>query len=570
MDLDRRNFIGASTAAAAGMIAPSLARAAPASLLDPLSAFIRPYMTAMNAPGMIVGLADAGGWSETAAYGFADTAAGRPIGSLERFHIGSITKSFAAIMILQLAEEGKLRLDADITRYLPKLRLNTPFAPITVHHLLCHSSGVPSEGPTPGWPDQVAEQVFMPGSKFHYCNTGYEWLGRIIEAVGGESWTRALQRRLLVPLGMDQTFATIGPGMRAAEVPSYFPREDDRPFARNGPLTRATPLVTTSAAGCIASTAHDMNLYIQMLARGGKGRGKRILSPDSLALMVRKHIAADEFGPGAGYGYGWMITKVDGKPVIRHTGGMVSFMSSIHVDLDAGFGAFASVNAQQGYRPVPVTAYAVSLYRAQAAKAALPPAPDPNPDKSLKLSDYEGRFGDVAVKAAGKGLSVDLGRKTLTLQSIGEDKFVCLDPRFRLFAFQFVREKAHEPAGDTPPPVAGLVWGRESWTKAGGKLPEVPEANRMMLSPDQLASYEGYYAMGNAWVNATRIVARDGRLWIDGLLPLAAIGPDRFRFADEPANPETVLFTAADTFPRVVAIGGAALTRIGDPFMETA
>ena len=83
-------------------------------------------------------------------------------------------------------------------------------------------------------------------------------------------------------------------------------------------------------------------------------------------------MAAAEFGPGASDGYGIAVDKLDGHTRLKHTGGMVSFASAIQVDLDAGVGAFASVNAMQGFRPTPVTEYALRLMRACREGSSLP------------------------------------------------------------------------------------------------------------------------------------------------------------------------------------------------------
>jgi len=183
MDIDRRGFLVAGTA---GVLAPAVALAAAEAgspILTALSAFVPGYLAANNAPGLILGMADAKGWSETARFGFADLEAKRPIGASERFHIGSISKSFAALMLMQLVDEGKVKLDADITSYLPHLPLKTPFGPVTIHHLLCHGSGLPESAAAPGWPDQTIEQAWAPGSRYYYSNLAYQWLGHVVEAM---------------------------------------------------------------------------------------------------------------------------------------------------------------------------------------------------------------------------------------------------------------------------------------------------------------------------------------------------------------------------------------------------
>jgi CubicO group peptidase (beta-lactamase class C family) len=576
MQIDRRAFIAAG-AASSLIPAGALAKEFASPMLAKLSEYIPRFMAARNAPGMIFGMADAMGWNETAQFGFADLDSRRAIDPHERFHIGSITKSFTALMILQLAEEGKVKLDADITGYLPGLALKTPFAPVTVHDLLCHSSGLPSAGPAPGWPDQRVEQAFAPGTRFHYCNLGYAWLGDIIVARGGETWTQALRRRILDPLDMSETTTLIGASMRQLEVPSYTRREDDRPFPRFGALTRAAPLTFYMASGCMASTASDMTKYIKMLARRGIGPKGRLLSPERFASMVKRQISAPHIGSNAGYGYGWMIDEVDGKPVIRHTGGMESFMSSIHIDLDLGFGAFASINAQQNYRPVPVTAHAVRLFRASTAKAALPPPPSADPDAGLVHADYAGDYNDptgrkVTVNATAKGLSLLIDGRLVALESIGDDNFISTDAAYRLFTFHFTRTVPPAEAIDGKPnPAVALGWGRVGYVRPGARVPAIAGPDRVSLPDAQLRAYEGFYAAGAGWTRAVRVVVRDNRLWIDsfdGITPLASLGADRFRFADEAASPEIAAFSPTSIVPRTLCVEGSVLVRLGEPFME--
>ena len=575
MDIDRRGFLAAGTA---GVLAPSVALAAEGGspILSALSPFIPYYLEAHNAPGMILGMADAKGWSETARFGVADLDARSPIRTRDRFHIGSISKSFAALMIMQLVEEGKVRLDADITGYLPDLPLKTPFGPVTIHHLLCHASGLPESPAAPGWPDQTVEQTWAPGSRYYYSNLAYAWLGRVIEVRGGEPWSVALRRRILVPLGMAETSTLIGASMRQLEVPSYARREDDRPYPRRGALTRAAPLSYYAASGCIASTAGDMNRYIMMLARRGQGPKGRLLSAESFALMTTAHIKT---GASGGYGYAWMTGTIDGKPVIHHTGGMPSFMSSIHIDLDAGFGAFASINAQQNYRPAPVTSYAIQLYRAAATKSAAPKAPVIDPDADLVPADYTGTYThadgrSITVTASGKSLRFSVDGKSYALESLGEDKFACFDPAWRLFTFLFTRAKpADKVAKGTPNPALALSWARDSYLRAGATMPTPAEADKVALTPERLRSYEGFYATGRGWTSSVRVVARDGRLWVDsfdGIAPLASLGSDRFRPADERAIPDTVVFSGDGVSPRTLAVSATTLIRLGDPFFELA
>src|SRR5215831_20742775 len=131
----------------------------------------------------------------------------------------------------------------------------------------------------------------------------------------------------------------------------------------------------TDAAGCIAATPQDMGLYVQMIASHGAGPKNRVISENGFALFSKRHIKAEEFGPTASYGYGIAVDSLDEHTILRHTGGMVSFASALQVDIDEGVGAFASINAMQGYRPNPVAQHAIQLMRAVRARKTLPAPP---------------------------------------------------------------------------------------------------------------------------------------------------------------------------------------------------
>ena len=149
--LDRRTFLslGGGTAIAAAA-SPRLwglgaipAPAAKDEVESKLDAFTAVYMKAMNAPGMTQALTDKTATIRTAGYGFANLDLKTPVAPEQLFQIGSITKSFTALIMLQLRDEGKVDLHRPVLEYLPWLPVNMPYGPITAHHLLTHSSGLP-------------------------------------------------------------------------------------------------------------------------------------------------------------------------------------------------------------------------------------------------------------------------------------------------------------------------------------------------------------------------------------------------------------------------------------------
>lgn len=247
-----------------------------------------------------------------------------------RFRIGSVTKQFTAMLILMLAEEGKLRLDGTIRDYLPEYPA-AQGSRVSVHQLLTHTSGIPSYTGLPGFmanisrnPASPVEFVhlfdtlpfeFPPGSQFRYNNSGYYLLGAIIERLEGEPYDRVLRRRILEPLGLRET----GYDWSADIIPQ---RASAYQMTLGG-LRHAEYLDMSLpyAAGSMYSTVDDLWRWNQALT------SHRLLSAESYRLMEAAHVPA---GPGW-YGYGWFSERVDrgagrdSATAIWHSGGINGF-----------------------------------------------------------------------------------------------------------------------------------------------------------------------------------------------------------------------------------------------------
>jgi len=247
-----------------------------------------------------------------------------------RFRLGSITKQFTATLILQLVEQGKIKLDGKLSDYLPDYRKDVGDK-VTIHHLLTHTSGIPSYTSQRGFfenvsrnPYQVADFVkkyasgdleFEPGTKFVYNNSGYFLLGAIIERVTGKPYEQVLKENILDPVGMKNTgydhYATIIP-KRAAGYVKTSAGYSNAPY-----LDMSIPY----AAGSLYSTVEDLYLWDQALYTD------KLLSAQSKELMY-KPFKED-------YAYGWVVTnapfKLNDQPVqiIRHGGGINGFSTDI-------------------------------------------------------------------------------------------------------------------------------------------------------------------------------------------------------------------------------------------------
>jgi CubicO group peptidase (beta-lactamase class C family) len=552
----RRTFISTSAAAAGVSLfsAPGFPAAMPlpaaAGPLDErLDGYIAAYMQAMNAPGLTLGLTGLDSTLRTSGFGYADVDKRTAVTTQHLFQIGSITKSFVALVLLQLRDEGKLDLQKPVLDYLPGLPIVTGFGPVTVHHLLTHTSGLPDNlALFQADPEARLVQGFKPGEHFHYCNAGFDILGLLAAKLDGRPWRVCVEERIFKPLGMGDSRGVITTADRARAAIGYQAFWDDQVYPRQGKLAPAPNMVMDDTAGCIQSTPDDMARYLRMLLNGGKGPDGRIVSEDGFRLFSTAHIKAEEFSPTSSYGYGIAVDTLDGHKLLRHTGGMVAFASSIHVDLDSGVAAFASINAMQGYRPTAVTEYAVKLLRADKEKKALPAVPviaDPmDVDNAV---DYVGTYTaadgrTLQFKAEGKRLSLVDGERMIPMQREGEDSFVStVASSHAEFVFAFGRKVSGKDAGtdagkkQPPQPVIEVSYGPDWY--AGSRY----EGQKEFHAPAEWAAYMGRYRSDSAWGGDAHVFVLKGKLTIEGA-PLTPLGGGLFRMGEEDWSPLTAEF----------------------------
>jgi|HubBroStandDraft_1064217.scaffolds.fasta_scaffold01697_4 CubicO group peptidase (beta-lactamase class C family) len=534
-------------------------RYAPAFTL--LDRFVEQYLREMNAPGMTLALADASGVQRVCAYGLDDLARRVPLNVDELFHIGSITKSFLGLCLLQLRDEGKLDLHRPVADYLPWLRFDpSSRGPITPHDLLTHSAALPDGPLFPADPAFRHRATAAPGTFFHYCNMGYEALGLLLSQLDGRPLAECFRARILAPLGMTATEPAITLDVFERIATSYQASYNDRPFPRLGKLSQSPPIATSAAAGCIASTARDMGAYVTMLINRGTAPGGRVASEAGFALFTQPHMAADHFGPGASYGYGIAIDRLDGHTRLRHTGGMISFASALEIDVDAGVGAFASINAMQGFRPRPVAEYALRLMRACREGGALPDVPARKPSlQTQSAGDYAGHYAGVSGRAL--DIVADRDRLFLIHKDVRvplepaiepEDAFIVLHPDFAHYPLLFGRAGA-----DGKGPAVEVGWGEEWFVSARYSGP------REFKVPAEWHRYPGHYRNEDAWIGSNRIDLRRGKLWLNGTVPLEPAADGRFFLRDEPASPEWVGFSDfANGKAMRMRLSGADLARV--------
>jgi CubicO group peptidase (beta-lactamase class C family) len=329
-------------------------------------------------------------------YGLSDIAAGTSVDPRDtRFEIGSITKLFTWIAVMMLVEEGRLDLEADVTRYLSDVEV-TGGAPLTLAQLMSHRGGFeesyaifdPAVAALPraeALSVAAPDQVFPRGAVTSYSNWGAALAGHIVEMVSGQPWEAFVETRILDPLGMDDTTTA-----ERRRRPDQLPLADS--YRVQGGVTHPAFRVDIGAfgpAGAIASTAADMARFLRFLMGDGALDGVRILQPETMDRLRSRLF--DDRPQAADMAHGFQARPMFGTMVYGHGGGVNEFLSNLAVIPEIGAGVFISQNGGTGAQlPLMVPAAILGALAARAGLAA--PEPDTVPDAAARAVEAAGRY----------------------------------------------------------------------------------------------------------------------------------------------------------------------------------
>jgi len=289
--------------------------------LSKLQSWVRAEMASRHIPGMAVGVFRSGKPVEIVTAGYADLENKVKVRRQTQFEICSITKQFTAAAVLLLVQDGKMRLDDPVSRYIEGVPAD--WSGVTIRRLLDHTSGVPDKifsDHLTSLPqhEAIAKLVshpleFQPGERWSYNNTGYWLAGLAIEKASGKPFFDFLNERIFKPLRMKHTF----PNRSTLLVP-WRARGYD---FKNGAFHNAQPLtdVVGNAAGGLISTIDDLNIWSQALVKG------KLLSAASRREMLTPALLNDgetawNFA-GGGYGLGVFVRRENAKTIEKHSGG---------------------------------------------------------------------------------------------------------------------------------------------------------------------------------------------------------------------------------------------------------
>ena len=338
-------------------------RTAPPMDAAEIATWLDEFLNRRPAVGFAVGVVRDGRLEFFGGHGLANISSGERIDERTVFRIASITKTFTAIAVMQLWEQGLVDLDAPVSDVLNTFRLipaKKAFRPATLRHLLTHTAGVPellraSDLLRPDWGDSLALDEPMPtlaehyrdgiplhtepGTTFTYTNHGFATLQQVVEDVSGLPFDRYLRTHIFEPLGMADTDLLRDERLTSRIATGYV-------LGRRGPQPVTDRAWVTAGASSVYSTTADMARYIAALTGGGRNEHGSILRPETLAMMFAPQFQPHSLVPGMGLGFDRL--DAGGHLVVGHGGILPGFNSQLFVAPDDGIGIIAWTNGANG------------------------------------------------------------------------------------------------------------------------------------------------------------------------------------------------------------------------------
>ncbi len=354
-----RGVIHVAALTAFFICAPARAQHAPPVLGDAreLQAFFDPLILEKISrdpiPGLVVSVVKDGEILFAKGYGWADLERKKPVfADRTIFRIGSVTKLFTATAVMQLVEQGKIRLDDDVNKYLRGFRIPDTYpAPVTVADLLTHTGGFEEQLIGTGarhaeevlplgqyLASRMPPRVFAPGDLICYSNQGYVLLGYLVEIISGLPFDQYVERNILGPLGMSRSGFSLPANLMPDMAAGYTVRRGSYQKTPEAYLNIAP------AAG-MSATATDMARFMAAQLQGGSFGGARILAGDTVRDMQSQHFSNHAGLPGMTWGF--FESFYFNRRCLYHAGGIRGYSSLLCLVPDQNAGMFVSNN---GYR----------------------------------------------------------------------------------------------------------------------------------------------------------------------------------------------------------------------------
>jgi CubicO group peptidase (beta-lactamase class C family) len=413
------------------------------------SAWLDGQLRERNLPGVAVGVVADQDLVWSRGFGMADVAGKTPVTPQTKFRMASHSKLFTATAVMQLREQGRLRLDDPVSLHLKWFTVKPASPddpPITIEELLTHSSGLPREAGS-HWttfdfptreqvrslmPDRQAP--FAPEVRWKYSNLAYTVAGMVVEELSGLTWADYLQRHIFDPLGM--AASSVDRNVSGLAV-GYGRRQPDGTRATN-PFIDARGM---AAATGLTSTVDDMARFVSAQFRQGARGGARVLSTGSLREMHRIRVLDSNWTQGSAIGFA--VRKAGDKIYVSHGGSYPGYQTNTMLWLDGKVGVIVLTNADDS-NPGGMANELMNTV-GQAVSRALSSGPTPTPTWDASWSRfaglYRGRGGDSQV--------VELNRRLVIINPAGQnlDSPIALEPLGN-GQFRYVAPTGGGPVGE--------------------------------------------------------------------------------------------------------------------------
>ena len=329
-----------------------------ASAIELFEAWTESQMAYRGQPGLSVGIVHDQSLIWSRGFGCADLEQRQPATPTTIYRIASITKLFTSTCIMQLRDEGALQLDDPLAKHLPWFTIRNPHAdrpPVTIRHLLTHAGGLPREAAFPYWntgefPEPEAIQAALchqelaipTESDWKYSNLGMALAGEIVAAVSGMPYAAYVQKNILQPLRMQNTFVDAIPADHPLLATGYGRRMPDNSRA----LSPYTDCRGIGPAANMASNVEDLAKFAALQFRGGPRKGKQILGGSSLQEMQRVHWLNADWS--AGRGLGFFVWRLGGRTLVGHGGALLGYRTEFQLAPADKVAVIVMTNADDG------------------------------------------------------------------------------------------------------------------------------------------------------------------------------------------------------------------------------
>jgi D-alanyl-D-alanine carboxypeptidase len=417
-----------------------LARHAVAPQIDLLSAWIEGQIAYAGQPGLSIGVVYNQELVWAQGFGHANVERRVPATAATLYRIASITKLFTATAIMILRDEGRLQLDDPVSRYLPWFSIQNQQAdspPITIRHLLTHTSGLPREAAFPYWDDSVfpsREQIieslprqstiYATETRWKYSNLALTLAGEIVMAVSGQVYAEFVQQRILDPLGMVSS-RVCAPDPNDPQLATGYGRRLPDGSRALSPFTDCKGLVP---AANMSTSVEDLARFAMLQFRDGPAGGAQILRGSTLREMQRVHWLDPNWQMG--WGLGFRISRQKDKTYLSHGGAVLGYRTDLVLCPADKVACIVLTNADDG-NPAQHSEKVFQWVAPAIAKAKQPepPGAEPRPEWQRFVGRYRSAWGDTHVLIL-NGELVAIGPAlpdpmpfTSKLEPVGENTF---------------------------------------------------------------------------------------------------------------------------------------------------